>query len=245
MSILISGKSALTYTHATHHHTTWEIIANVEGDGVLEIGEDTVPFDNRTIVCIPPHVEHAKTSQNGYRDIWLWLSDFPLLDHTAPTVLSDDSEHNIASLMNILYSVRQEKAPNYKVVAESLLDSIQQLILSRLERKQIDPRIEEIVHSIIHHFQDPAFSLDECLSQKGYCSDHMRRLFREQIGKTPHEYLAYMRIKSAKKLLSSRKISNYSVSEICTMVGFQDVSYFSRIFKKATGISPSEYFEEP
>ncbi len=244
MSILISGKSPLQHTHATHCHETWEIISNVEGEGILEFDGLSVPFDSRTIVCIPPNVAHAKYSDTGFRDIWFWCSEFPALDPTKPTVFTDDSEHNITSLMNILYSVRHEKVPNYKVVAESLLDSIQQLILSRLERKQIDPRVEEIVHTIIHHFQDPAFSLDECLSKNGYCSDHMRRLFREQIGKTPHEYLSYMRIKAAKKLLTSRKVSNYSVGEICTMVGFHDVSYFSRIFKKATGISPSEYFEE-
>lgn len=244
LSILISGKSALSHSHVTHHHQTWEIIANVEGEGVLEIAGEAIPFDSRTVVCIPPGVEHAKYSKEGYRDIWLWSSDFSILDSLEPIVLTDDSEHNITALMNILYSVRQEKVPNYKVIAESLFDSIQQLILSRLERKQIDPRIEEIIHTIIHHFHDPSFSLDDCLSRNGYCSDHMRRLFREQIGKTPHEYLAYLRIKSAKKLLSSRKISNYSVGEICTMVGFQDVSYFSRIFKKATGVPPSEYVED-
>lgn len=146
--------------------------------------------------------------------------------------------------MNILYSVQYRKEPNKAVVAESLLEALKQLILSRLERKPLDPRVDEIASNILHHFQDPNFSLDECLARNGYCSDHMRRLFREQLGKPPHEYLMGLRIKTAKRLLASRDITHYSVTEICMMVGFNDVSYFSRVFKKVTGIAPSEYREK-
>ena len=108
----------------------------------------------------------------------------------------------------------------------------------------MDPRVDAIIQQIIHHIQDPNFSLDECLSNWGYCSDHMRRLFREQTGKTPQEYLKLLRIKAAKRLLASQSLSNYSITEICTMVGFNDISYFSRVFKKTTGYPPSEYLKK-
>ena len=108
----------------------------------------------------------------------------------------------------------------------------------------MDPRVDAIIQQIIHHIQDPNFSLDKCLSNGGYCSDHMRRLFREQTGKTPQEYLKHLRVKAAKRLLASRERSNYSITEICTMVGFNDISYFSRVFKKTTGYPPSEYLEK-
>ncbi len=241
MSILYSGKSTRQLGHSIHHHNNWEIISNIAGSGVMEFEGFSVPFDNRTIVCIPPKIGHAKHSENGFRDLWVWFTDLPFLDATRPTILTDDSERNITSLIKILYSVQYGKAPNKQNIMDSLLDSIQQLLLSRLERHRLDPRVEQIVEQIVLEFQDPAFSLDECLMRGGYCTDHMRRLFREQTGKTPHEYLAHLRIKTAKKLLASRKVSNYSVTEIAEMVGFHDVSYFSRIFKKATGISPGEY----
>jgi transcriptional regulator GlxA family with amidase domain len=96
----------------------------------------------------------------------------------------------------------------------------------------------------VHNFHDPDFSIDEALTEHGYCADHMRRLFREQVGKTPQEYLSALRIRSAKKLLASRAVSNYSVSEISNMTGFSNVSYFSRAFKLATGMPPSLYFGE-
>ena len=241
MDILLVGKSALK-THAPQHdHECWEIISNIEGEGFFDFNDTRVCFDENVIVCIPPHVMHEKSSKCGYRDLWLQFSDFPELDSTSPTILTDDSEHNISSLINILYSVQFHKSSNYIAVTESLLDSIKQLILSRMERKAIDPRIETIVQYIIHHFQNPEFDLDECLTIDGYCSDYMRRLFYAQMGQTPHEYLNNLRIKTAKKLLSSRKTSNYSVSEISDMVGFNDLSYFSRVFKKATGFPPGKY----
>ena len=243
MDILLIGKSALKTTHPRHDHECWEIISNIEGEGFFDFSDKRVYFDESVIVCIPPHIMHEKNSHLGYRDLWVQFSDFPELDSTAPTVLTDDCEHNISSLINILYSVQYQKSSNRIAATESILDSIKQLILSRLERKNIDPRIETIVQYIIHDFQNPEFNLDKCLTVDGYCSDYMRRLFYAQIGQTPHEYLNNLRIKTAKKLLCSRKASNYSVSEISAMVGFNDLSYFSRVFKKATGYPPGKYAE--
>lgn len=177
-------------------------------------------------------------------DVWVQLSDFPNLDETKPTFLSDDSEGSIAALIHVLHSVQYSKLPNRSVLRESLLESIQQLILGRLARIKVDSEVETIMNRIVHNFHDPSFSIDECLSTCGYCTDHMRRLFREQVGKTPQEYLSSLRIRSAKKLLASRSVSNYSVSEIATMTGFNDISYFSRVFKNATGVSPSAYRDE-
>ncbi|MBE6589928.1 MAG: helix-turn-helix domain-containing protein [Ruminococcaceae bacterium] len=244
MKDLIVGKSALTFTHHEHEHDTWEIIVNTKGNGYLTFKDTKRPFREGSIVCIPPGVAHRKDSPDGYLDIWVQTSDFPSLDKTKPTFLTDDTSGNIASLINILYSVQYARLPNKDSVKDSLTDSIQQLILARITKGRPDPRVEAIMNRIIHNFHDPAFSIDECLCVGGYCQDHMRRLFREQVGKTPREYLTYLRIKSAKKLLAARGSSKYSVSDICAMVGFNDVSYFSRVFKKETGIAPSEYHGE-
>ncbi len=241
LSILYVGKAPIQYGYKTHHHNNWEIIINTHGTGIMEFEDETHPFDERTVVCIPPHIGHSKRSADGFLDMWVWFPDLPEFDTTKPTFLTDDSDHNIAALVNVLYSVQYGKAPNKQTVVDSLLDSLQQLLLSRLDRKKIDPRVEQIVNHIVHHFQDPTFVLADCLSQYGYCTDHMRRLFHDEIGKTPHEYLTSLRIKTAKKLLISRRVSNHSVTAIANMAGFYDVSYFSRIFKKATGVSPKEY----
>jgi len=67
---------------------------------------------------------------------------------------------------------------------------------------------------------------------------HFLYLFKEFVGTTPHQYLLSIRIEQAKRLLSD---STFSVSDISSMVGFEDSFYFSRIFKKITGVTPREY----
>ena len=244
MNPLLIGRSALTFTHHEHEHETWEIIVNTSGSGHFTFGNTARAFREGTIACIPPGIPHRKDSEEGFVDIWIQLPEFPSLDKTKPTFLNDDVNRNITALIEVLYSVQYAKLPNRDTVKDSLLDSIQQLILARIAKGRPDPAVEAVMSSIVHHFHDPSYSVGKCLCTGGYCPDHMRRRFKEQVGKTPSEYLTSLRIKSAKKLLAARKSSNYSVSDICTMVGFSDISYFSRVFKKETGIAPSEYYGE-
>lgn len=243
MQFLLSGKSSLQMSHEMHFHDTWEIIANIEGNGYLQLEGRSVLFDEATVVCIPPGVKHAKYSETGFRDLWIQASAFSAPDCKEPIFLGDDAEKSITSLISILYSAQYGNTPNRKAVVESLWDSIQAMILSRIEYRETDSRVEEIANKILQSFQDPDFSVDDCLSLGGYCPDHMRRLFRHHFGKTPHDYLVELRIRAAKKLLASRSTSNYSIAQISCMTGFHDVAYFSRIFKKATGVPPGKYPE--
>lgn len=64
------------------------------------------------------------------------------------------------------------------------------------------------------------------------------RIFKKYTGSSPERYIMNYRIKKSSELL---KNSNYSISEIATFVGFKDVHYFSRLFKKMMNITPSEY----
>lgn len=71
---------------------------------------------------------------------------------------------------------------------------------------------------------------------------YLLRLFKNYYKVTPHQYLKQKRIEEAKKLLGS---SNFSVSQVCNMVGFSDLSSFSKLFKKETGSSPSCFASDP
>lgn len=64
-----------------------------------------------------------------------------------------------------------------------------------------------------------------------------RRLFHEYAGMPPLEYLNHMKISQARIKLQSGVMS---VAEVADSLGFSDVSYFSRFYKKATGRSPSD-----
>ena len=62
--------------------------------------------------------------------------------------------------------------------------------------------------------------------------------FKQYTNSTPAQYLLSLRIHNAKVLLES---TNYNVTEISNIIGYENPLYFSRIFKKQTGFSPSEY----
>lgn len=64
------------------------------------------------------------------------------------------------------------------------------------------------------------------------------RSFKQSIGMPPRKYLTSIRVSKARELLES---TDYGVGEIGNIVGYENPLYFSRIFKKQTGISPAEY----
>ncbi len=80
--------------------------------------------------------------------------------------------------------------------------------------------------------------IDDIASAVGVSRSHLYRVFINNIGKSPVDYLTGYRINEACFLL---KNSHLSIAEIAVSVGFYDQFYFSRVFKKAKGIPPSKY----
>lgn len=70
---------------------------------------------------------------------------------------------------------------------------------------------------------------------------YFSKVFKEETNTTFIEYLGNLRINKAKRMLLS---SNLSMKEICRETGYKDPNYFSRIFKKVEGRTPSEYREQ-
>lgn len=81
-------------------------------------------------------------------------------------------------------------------------------------------------------------SLEDSARVATMSSSNFLRLFKQQMGLSPHQYLTNLRLTNAEYLLSS---SDLSVSEIAQQVGFIDPLYFSKAFKKFSGKSPLEY----
>ena len=92
-------------------------------------------------------------------------------------------------------------------------------------------------------FIDQHFSgkidLDNIADEAIFSKFHFIRLFKSTYGKTPHQYLIYVRIENAKRLLEQ----GASIAQTCDEVGFESVTSFTGLFKKVTGISPSAYRE--
>ena len=66
---------------------------------------------------------------------------------------------------------------------------------------------------------------------------HFTRLFKKIYGKTPHQYLTFVRIQKAKDLLKS----GMAVHNVCYSVGFESISSFTELFKRMVGYTPSDF----
>lgn len=90
---------------------------------------------------------------------------------------------------------------------------------------------------IDHHYNE-LVTLEDVAAHANLSAYYFSKLFKEQTGTTFIEYLTGVRIVKAKELL---KTTRMSLKEICFKVGYHDPNYFSRVFKKITGRSPSDY----
>ncbi len=86
------------------------------------------------------------------------------------------------------------------------------------------------------HF-DQRIDLDEIARQACFSKFHFHRAFKASYGKTPLEYLTYLRLREAKTLLSL----NVPTQEVCALVGFESVSSFIKLFKRKELLTPSEF----
>lgn len=83
-------------------------------------------------------------------------------------------------------------------------------------------------------------SLDDVSREADISPYYFSKLFKQETGKNFIEYLTQVRLRNARELLQN---SQYSIKEICAQSGYSDPNYFSRIFKKYEGMTPSEFRE--
>lgn len=93
---------------------------------------------------------------------------------------------------------------------------------------------------IQNHFKDD-INLNVIAQKLNYSSAWLTKIFCQYYDTTPSRYLMNLRIAQAKNLLAHNH--ELSIKQIGEMAGYQDQGYFSRIFKKNTGLSPVEYRE--
>ncbi|MFD2328132.1 response regulator [Cohnella sp. GCM10020058] len=105
------------------------------------------------------------------------------------------------------------------------------------ERAGMRREIRDALAYIRLHFAEN-ITADMVAEQVHVSATHLMHLFRKDLNKTFYECLTEFRIGEAKRLL---RHSSYRVYEVGLQVGFGDSKYFSQIFRKMTGLSPSEY----
>ncbi|HKK11892.1 MAG TPA: helix-turn-helix transcriptional regulator, partial [Flavobacteriaceae bacterium] len=126
------------------------------------------------------------------------------------------------------------------------IDYLKDLLYLRQEHKSM-PDINEMDLNLIKNLQmlvldsKSKFSIDE-LAKKLYISRaQLHRKLIALTGMSTTHYINYIRIEKAKHLLST---TNLRVKEVAYTVGFESTTYFSKLFKKELGVTPTSYRNE-
>lgn len=169
-------------------------------------------------------------------EIWPWYlrayfdASSALAQSTDETLAPDEMEW-------ITREIRQLRSPDEVIAAVTRLMEEMALRFGETRRGPSNSLIAQVVAYTEEHFAEN-LTLDFISHTFSIHPAYFCKLFKRTMGTTYIDYLTQYRIRKAKELLKSTDLPNYLIAE---QTGFQTPEYFSKIFKKKTGVSPKEY----
>ncbi len=242
-------------------HEAIEIKYFYEGTATLLIGGKTVTASKGDVVVINPYEFHstisADSEHNGKYHLFMIGLDFfdgargadIDLRHLlfGKQIIFKTLHQNSGELTKILSEIVEEKKTDDEFSRLRIFGLVGELI-SILLRHGTDNTaslpsddmihryntIEPAIRSIRDSYQN-SFSIDGLSKICMVSKYHFCRVFKEVMGMGAIQYLNYYRLKIADTMLQN---GDASINEIAHSVGFDDTSYFSKLYKKTFGIAP-------
>jgi AraC-like DNA-binding protein len=239
--------AARTWIHSTRTIDSFELILVRQGPVYLqENGQQYSLKTGETLLLLPGRTHGGwQESPQGTSFFWLhflvekWhLATTPQLGAIATHLALTRWEPLAVLFRQFLH--RQQTA-GYSRWA---LNASAEVLLSELEAEtQLFALVEDNfwaakVSSLIRARYTESISTASLAQELGLNPDYLSRIFRQQTGETISAWLRNWRLHIAKGLLSEGKLS---IAQVAEKVGIEDPRYFSRLFKKQEGISPSQY----
>lgn len=237
-----------------HYHEEYELYYMLDGGTTYFIDGEIFSINKGDFVFIPRGLPHNTDNQNyrhneriliSFREEIFHENQRFILEELAKTRVVYVPDTQLPVLEALLFKIEAEYAQSEKG-KEVLLDLYIQEVLTLLyrykcERKSVIQESDKIVYTISEYIgknygQDitlKSLSKDFAISE-GYLS----RKFKAVSGLGVNQYITYVRISHAEKLL---KDSDLSVTEIAEKCGFCGSTYFSSVFRKVKGVPPLTY----
>ena len=108
------------------------------------------------------------------------------------------------------------------------------------EHKTPEQVAEEIMQYLQHHYNEE-INLNQIASQLHYSSSYLTKIYQQKYNTTPSKFITALRMSHARQYLLHNP--ELSIKQLGELVGYHDQGYFSRTFKKQTGLSPFDFRE--
>lgn len=251
-----------------HWHEEIEILVVTKGSAVLILNNDRYELKEGYVAFILPNHLHLVTVLLGdtfdfyavvfHPDL---LSSFiqdviqqqyfdSVLQENIlfPTVLSaqEAKEFGIADVLSDIYALFAKKEPCFELLIKARLYVVWSLYYlhgtssASVSERTSDYRIA-LVKSIIdyiHTHYESQITLDILAAYFHLSREHLCRLFKKMTRMSPIEYLNFYRISTSTRLLRE---TDHEISDIALEIGFNNISYFNRTFKRYMHVTPGEY----
>lgn len=246
-----------------HRHDAWELLCVMHGHGTRTAGDTVHPFAAGEVALIPPSMIHCWAfspdagNEKGHIRYLMVAFSHQLVEHCLKVF--PELRNRLAGVSFPVDALRF--GPKSAGVLRDRL--LRMLPLDELDRlcemlrllpelftasdrvlagrsAHIDHNVQRMQRVCIHvmrHYSEP-ISLDDIASEAGMNRSAFCTWFKRCRGMTFSRFLARYRLDTACALLVS---SEKQVSEICYLVGFNDLPHFVRMFKRDMGMSPSRW----
>ncbi|MCP5100137.1 MAG: AraC family transcriptional regulator [Chloroflexi bacterium] len=233
------------------------LIFCVDGEGWVEMDGVTRPVYANEAIFIRQHTPHAygsSSKQTPWSIHWAhfrgiegnyYLNQVPESDHKL--MVDEQCRHRVEQLFRQCYDVLMEGFVLKRLIyAAKIFDHLlgelfyNNLTFSPSERKNRFRSIEPTLDFLRQNMDKP-LTVAMMADHAGLSTPHFSRLFKNQTGYSPMDYFIHMKVQKASSLLY---FSEMTVREIAMMVGYDDPYYFSRLFKKVAGTSPTAARQE-
>lgn len=212
-------------------------------------GKLTVFYENKTysaakgdIVFLNCYKEHGYKSEGNLETVWFHFDGniskeyFNMIYDSIGCVISNKSYILKDEILEIFEACKKEAINEFEIFSQicKILSGLYSVCQNNYLKQN---SMKEIIEYINSNYAKEITIKD--LAKKIMISEyHFIRMFKKEIGYTPHEYIIKTKINNAKIMLKS---SNLTIKEIAYKCGFSSESAFSNCFKKNTGMTALEF----
>ena len=165
---------------------------------------------------------------------------YTLKDLELPKAIKIKNHIELVKIFQDIEALKKQNDEISQMQIKGLFQYMLGIIFKEIKVKYESMGIEAVIEKFKNHVENCYYKqidLSDFLHNYYFSLSYFRKKFKEAAGLTPNDYITRRRIEYAVLHLKTGK---YSIGEVADLVGFPDVYYFSSVFKKVTGASPSK-----